>query len=144
MTLQAAICSMAATGTIGGTTGLKRYHHWEKRCCLAQRWFAADIIFEEDGNDVLTGRVGATCLKAGTARTDFTIISLARDLLRHSRRCQRFQLRWRQESIFPLLMQLVLVIIRLSSRPNSHLLGYIDRNVVVGSSSRVGHGVSLP
>jgi hypothetical protein len=52
---------MAATGTIGGTARLKRYHHWEKRCRLAQRSFAADIIFEEDGNYVLTGGVGATC-----------------------------------------------------------------------------------
>jgi hypothetical protein len=38
-----------------GTARLKRYHHWEKRCRFVQRWFAADIIFEEDGNNVLTG-----------------------------------------------------------------------------------------
>ena len=68
MTLQAAICSMAATGTIGGTARLKRYHHWEKRCRLAQRRFAADIIFEEDGNDVLTAR-GRNVLESGN-RTD--------------------------------------------------------------------------
>jgi hypothetical protein len=53
-----------------GTARLKRYHHWEKRCRLVQRWFAADIIFEEDGNFVLT-RVWRDVLVSGNRADRF-------------------------------------------------------------------------